>query len=66
MMSEMKTGTVRAITLAALLFSLALSEDSSFIALWEVPKFYIIRIYAYHTVCKARLRHTSSLNYYRL
>ena len=46
-MSETKTGIVRAIALAILLLPLDLSEDFSFIVLWEVPKFYILRIYAY-------------------
>ena len=46
-MSDMKTGTIRAIALVTLLLPLALSEDSSFIALWQVQKFYIIKIYAY-------------------
>ena len=56
-MSDMKTVTVRAIALAALLLLLALSEDSSFIALWQVPQFYIIRIYTYYIQCIRTLYH---------
>ena len=59
-MSETMTGAVRAIALVALLLPLALSEDSSFIALWQVP--HHKNIYILHTVYKA-FRHMSNRHY---
>ena len=59
----MKTGTVKVIALAALLHPLALSEDFSFIALWQVP--HHKNIYILHTVYKA-FRHMSSQHYHSI